>query len=193
MLKNKDYLEMLKEAVANNDTYDDVQPTGKYEREMLDPILSYKGDGKLETNRELGNIIEQFYFGEDEDVADVEEETETPEEEEETETPEEEEAELPEEEEEEVEESFNIYNDRVLKKLISEMEITLKGPLNKPEDEEEEEEEEVSEGDETTEEEAELPEEEEEPPEEEEEETPEEEEEEENVQEMISFFEKELL
>jgi len=63
MTKKKSYVQLLKEAIAEFDTSDSVQVKGP----MLDPILSWRGDGELPTNKDAASILERYYFNENED------------------------------------------------------------------------------------------------------------------------------
>jgi hypothetical protein len=63
MKKSKTYVQLLKEAIAEFDTSDNVEVKGP----MLDPILSWRGDGELPTNKDAASILERYYFNEGED------------------------------------------------------------------------------------------------------------------------------
>jgi hypothetical protein len=60
MSKKVSYVKMLKEAISEWDTSKTVDVKGP----MLDPILSYKGDGELPTNKDAASILERYYFDE---------------------------------------------------------------------------------------------------------------------------------
>lgn len=61
MSKKKTYVQLLKEAIAEFDTSDSVEVKGP----MLDPILSWRGDGELPTNKDAAGILERYYFNEE--------------------------------------------------------------------------------------------------------------------------------
>ena len=63
MSKKKTYVQLLKEAIAEFDTSDNVEVKGP----MLDPILSWRGDGELPTNKDAAGILERYYFNEEEE------------------------------------------------------------------------------------------------------------------------------
>lgn len=63
MSKKKSYVQLLKEAIAEFDTSDNVEVKGP----MLDPILSWRGDGELPTNKDAASILERYYFNEEAD------------------------------------------------------------------------------------------------------------------------------
>lgn len=54
------YQSMLKEAIAEFDTSKNVDVKGP----MLDPILSYEGDGELPTYKDAASVLERYYFNE---------------------------------------------------------------------------------------------------------------------------------
>ena len=54
------YQQMLKEAIAEFDTSKNVDVKGP----MLDPILSYEGDGELPTYKDAASVLERYYFNE---------------------------------------------------------------------------------------------------------------------------------
>lgn len=56
-------MSLLKEAIAEFDTSDTVDVKGP----MLDPILSWDGDGELPVYKDAASILERYYFNEDED------------------------------------------------------------------------------------------------------------------------------
>lgn len=62
-MAKKTYVQLLKEAIAEFDTSDNVEVKGP----MLDPILSWRGDGELPTNKDAASILERYYFNEEED------------------------------------------------------------------------------------------------------------------------------
>jgi len=63
MSKKVTYINLLKEAIAEFDTSDTVDVKGP----MLDPILSWQGDGELPTNKDAASILERYYFNENRD------------------------------------------------------------------------------------------------------------------------------
>ena len=63
MANKKSYVQLLKEAIAEFDTSDNMQVKGP----MLDPILSWRGDGELPTNKDAASILERYYFNENEE------------------------------------------------------------------------------------------------------------------------------
>lgn len=62
-MSKKSYMSLLKEAIAEFDTSDTVDVKGP----MLDPILSWDGDGELPTYKDAASILERYYFNEKED------------------------------------------------------------------------------------------------------------------------------
>jgi hypothetical protein len=56
-------MSLLKEAISEYDTSDTVDVKGP----MLDPILSWDGDGELPTNKDAASILERYYFNESAD------------------------------------------------------------------------------------------------------------------------------
>ena len=61
--KKVSYIKILKEAIAEFDTSKNVDVKGP----MLDAIVSYKGDGELQTHKDAASILERYYFGENEE------------------------------------------------------------------------------------------------------------------------------
>lgn len=61
--KKISYVKLLKEAIADFDMSKTVDVKGP----MLDPILSYKGDGELPTHKDAASILERYYFKEEHD------------------------------------------------------------------------------------------------------------------------------
>lgn len=59
-MSKKSYMSLLKEAIAEFDTSDNVDVKGP----MLDPILSWDGDGELPTNKDAASVLERYYFNE---------------------------------------------------------------------------------------------------------------------------------
>ncbi len=57
------YKSLLKDALSEFDTSDTVDVKGP----MLDPILSWEGEGELPTNKDAASILERYYFNEDRD------------------------------------------------------------------------------------------------------------------------------
>ena len=62
-MSKKSYMSLLKEAIAEFDTSDTVEVKGP----MLDPILSWDGDGELPVYKDAASILERYYFEEDQD------------------------------------------------------------------------------------------------------------------------------
>ena len=62
-MSKKSYMSLLKEAIAEFDTSDTVEVKGP----MLDPILSWDGDGELPVYKDAASILERYYFNEDSD------------------------------------------------------------------------------------------------------------------------------
>jgi len=60
-MSKKSYMSLLKEAIAEFDTSDTVEVKGP----MLDPILSWDGDGELPIYKDAAGILERYYFNED--------------------------------------------------------------------------------------------------------------------------------
>jgi hypothetical protein len=60
-MSKKSYMSLLKEAIAEFDTSDTVEVKGP----MLDPILSWDGDGELPVYKDAASILERYYFNED--------------------------------------------------------------------------------------------------------------------------------
>jgi len=54
------YQQLLKEAISEFDTSQNVDVKGP----MLDPILSYEGDGELPTYKDAASVLERYYFNE---------------------------------------------------------------------------------------------------------------------------------
>jgi len=61
--KTVSYQQLLKEAISEFDTSKNVDVKGP----MLDPILSYEGDGELPTYKDAASILERYYFNETRD------------------------------------------------------------------------------------------------------------------------------
>ncbi len=61
--KKVSYKNLLKQAISEFDTSKTVQVKGP----MLDPILSWDGDGELPVYKDAASILERYYFNEDED------------------------------------------------------------------------------------------------------------------------------
>lgn len=59
-MSKKSYMSLLKEAIAEFDTSDNVDVKGP----MLDPILSWDGDGELPVYKDAASILERYYFDE---------------------------------------------------------------------------------------------------------------------------------
>jgi hypothetical protein len=60
MTTKKSYMSLLKEAIAEFDTSDTVEVKGP----MLDPIISWDGDGELPVYKDAASILERYYFNE---------------------------------------------------------------------------------------------------------------------------------
>lgn len=60
----KNYMNLLKEAISEFDT----SKTQSIKGPMLDPILSWEGDGELPTYKDAGSILERYYFNEENDA-----------------------------------------------------------------------------------------------------------------------------
>jgi hypothetical protein len=63
MSKKKSYMSLLKEAIAEFDTSDNLEVKGP----MLDPILSWDGGGEIPVYKDAASILERYYFNEDRD------------------------------------------------------------------------------------------------------------------------------
>jgi hypothetical protein len=61
--KKVSYVSLLKEAIQEFDTSKNVDVKGP----MLDPILSYDGNGELPTSKDAGSILERYYYNEEND------------------------------------------------------------------------------------------------------------------------------
>jgi len=57
------YQQLLKEAISEFDTSKNVDVKGP----MLDPILSYKGDGELPTYKDAASVLERYYYNQKQD------------------------------------------------------------------------------------------------------------------------------
>jgi hypothetical protein len=64
-MSKKSYMSLLKEAIAEFDTSDNVDVKGP----MLDPILSWDGDGELPVYKDAASILERYYFDENKENA----------------------------------------------------------------------------------------------------------------------------
>lgn len=62
-MSKKSYMSLLKEAIAEFDTSDNLEVKGP----MLDPILAWDGDGELPTFKDAASILERYYFNESKD------------------------------------------------------------------------------------------------------------------------------
>jgi hypothetical protein len=62
-MSKKSYMNLLKEAISEFDTSDNLEVKGP----MLDPILSWDGDGEIPTQKDAAGILERYYFNEKED------------------------------------------------------------------------------------------------------------------------------
>ncbi len=62
--KKVSYKNLLKQAISEFDTSKTVEVKGP----MLDPILSWDGDGELPIYKDAASILERYYFNEDDDV-----------------------------------------------------------------------------------------------------------------------------
>jgi len=63
-MTKKSYMSLLKEAIAEFDTSDNVEVKGP----MLDPILSWDGNGELPVYKDAASILERYYFDEGKDA-----------------------------------------------------------------------------------------------------------------------------
>ena len=61
--KKVSYMNLLKEAISEFDTSDNLEVKGP----MLDPIISWDGGGEIPTYKDAASILERYYYGEDED------------------------------------------------------------------------------------------------------------------------------
>jgi len=61
--KKVSYKNLLKQAISEFDTSKTVEVKGP----MLDPILSWDGDGELPVYKDAASILERYYFNEDQD------------------------------------------------------------------------------------------------------------------------------
>jgi len=62
-MSKKSYMSLLKEAIAEFDTSDNLEVKGP----MLDPILSWDGDGEIPVYKDAASILERYYFNEDQE------------------------------------------------------------------------------------------------------------------------------
>ena len=62
-MSKKSYMSLLKEAISEFDTSDNLEVKGP----MLDPILSWDGDGELPVYKDAASILERYYFNENKD------------------------------------------------------------------------------------------------------------------------------
>ena len=63
MSTKKSYMSLLKEAISEFDTSDNLEVKGP----MLDPILSWDGDGEIPVYKDAASILERYYFNESRD------------------------------------------------------------------------------------------------------------------------------
>jgi hypothetical protein len=63
MGKKQSYMNLLKEAISEFDTSDNLEVKGP----MLDPIISWDGGGEIPTYKDAASILERYYFNEDKD------------------------------------------------------------------------------------------------------------------------------
>jgi len=63
MSKKQSYMNLLKEAISEFDTSDNLEVKGP----MLDPIISWDGGGEIPTYKDAASILERYYFNEDKD------------------------------------------------------------------------------------------------------------------------------
>ncbi len=61
--KKVSYMGLLKEAISEFDTSGNVDVKGP----MLDPIIGYDGGGELQTHKNVSDILERYYFKQDND------------------------------------------------------------------------------------------------------------------------------
>jgi hypothetical protein len=62
-MSKKNYMSLLKEAISEFDTSDNLEVKGP----MLDPILAWDGDGEIPVYKDAASILERYYFNEDKD------------------------------------------------------------------------------------------------------------------------------
>jgi hypothetical protein len=63
MSKKVSYMNLLKEAISEFDTSDNLEVKGP----MLDPIISWDGGGEIPTYKDAASILERYYFNEEND------------------------------------------------------------------------------------------------------------------------------
>ena len=63
MSKKQSYMNLLKEAISEFDTSDNLEVKGP----MLDPIISWDGGGEIPTYKDAASILERYYFNEDQE------------------------------------------------------------------------------------------------------------------------------
>jgi hypothetical protein len=63
MSKKQSYMNLLKEAISEFDTSDNLEVKGP----MLDPIISWDGGGEIPTYKDAASILERYYFNEEQD------------------------------------------------------------------------------------------------------------------------------
>ena len=63
MSTKRSYMSLLKEAIAEFDTSDNLEVKGP----MLDPILSWDGGGEIPVFKDAASILERYYFNENND------------------------------------------------------------------------------------------------------------------------------
>ncbi|MCF8019897.1 MAG: hypothetical protein K9L62_10900 [Vallitaleaceae bacterium] len=62
-MSKKNYMSLLKEAISEFDTSDNLEVKGP----MLDPILAWDGDGEIPVYKDAASILERYYFNENRD------------------------------------------------------------------------------------------------------------------------------
>ena len=73
MSKKQSYMNLLKQAISEYDTSDNLEVKGP----MLDPIISWDGGGEIPTYKDAASILERYYFGEnqEEDILTLDEQS----------------------------------------------------------------------------------------------------------------------
>ena len=64
MSKKQSYMNLLKQAISEFDTSDNLEVKGP----MLDPIISWDGGGEIPTYKDAASILERYYFDENQDA-----------------------------------------------------------------------------------------------------------------------------
>ena len=58
-MKKVSYIQLLKEAISEYDA-----KVMDYKGPMTEPIITFKGDGEMETHKDASSILERYYFNE---------------------------------------------------------------------------------------------------------------------------------